>query len=39
MPAPEGWDENYDDEWRKASENLHNMKEAIRLSGIKIGGK
>lgn len=39
VPAPEGWDENYDDEWRKASENLHNMKEAIRLSGIKIGGK
>ena len=39
VPAPEGWDENRDDEWRKASENLHNMKEAIRLSGIKIGGK
>ena len=39
VAAPEGWDENYGDEWRKASENLHNMKEAIRLSGIKIGGK
>ena len=36
VPAPEGWDEDYEDEYRKAKDNLDSMKEAISRSGRRI---
>lgn len=36
VPAPEGWDKDYEDEYRKAKDNLDNMKESISRSGRKI---
>jgi hypothetical protein len=36
VPAPEGWDKDYEDECRKAKDNLDNMKEAISRSGRRI---
>lgn len=36
VPAPEGWDKDYEDEYRKAKDNLDNMKEAISRSGRRI---